>query len=817
MNFLKGTWLDPQSRANKKEVESAVIKMVESIKRQHSIYRKEISEYLAARYLAEVQELPRQKRLQDLYDEIMRDPFIFGRAETRILRISNKKLIIVNEAEEAQDDKTKLLQKGWARQLTKYNLASIYYGYTLPYIKELGEDGLVKKVDMVYRDHIVPETCEILKSPEDRTGERFDEAPYTRWMYFVKTPHSLGLLDKAAPLYIFKKHSWQNWDEFEEKFGIPMRIAKIASQDKAVQREVDKWLKDLGSSSYARFPEGTELDIKETSTTDAFQVFNEKRKAANEELATLFDGHAETVKTGGSQAKVATIMEGTQDLITLDDEAFNLDIWNDEILPLLREQGYPFADGDMVAYDENVASTPEERLKIFTGVTKLGYKVKKEQIETELDVELEDVVEPPTPPPTTTKKEDTENRLPNFNTPHNHGGCGAEYADYRVIDTTIVNADISPDEEKLLKAIYAGNVNWNYNEFSHTHGRLLKGLMKGYGNVGIDYDADDHKMIAAMRGSVHRFGLDKTTAEIFQLNQIIKDPAVDSFAKFRERALKVFPNYNQTWLKTEYQQAFVVGQMSERYQEMVSDIEDAPYWRLVAVLDDGTTTICRGLDGKVFRKDNAETWKFLPPNHWKCRSDAEDVIDANDDEVLDMRGAIGNDPDGFANMQKSGHDVNWGDTGQVFSASQSYLKKVAAVPIEPLDFTYADFGLSKTLKSSLNAPTTAFKYAEKLDDAGRVVLLDVDKMPRWGNQLLFKTLDEKLLNALPNALKTPDEIYWNETVGKMTYTYIKVYKEFTMQVVVEFSRTDSAQIIFINTLTDANEVRKGLLVHDNRK
>lgn len=802
----------PFNRAKNKEVENAVLKMVDTIKRQHSIYRKEIKEYLAARYLAEVPELPRQKRLQDLYDEIMRDPFIFGRAETRILRVSNKKLIIVNAEGIAQDEGSVLLQKGWARQLTKYNLASTYYGFTLPFVKELDEHGMVKKVDMVYRDHIVPQTCEVLKSPEDREGVRFDEPPYDRWMYFVNVPHSLGLLDKAAPLYIFKKHSWQNWDEFEEKFGIPMRIAKVASTDKKVLNEIDKWLKDLGSSSFARFPEGTELDIKETSTTDAYNVFNEKRKAANEELATLFDGHSETEKKGGSHAKVRVIMEGTQDLITLDDEAFNLDIWNDEILPMLRELGYPFADGDRVAYDENVASTPEERLKIFTGVKKLGYNVQKEQIETELDVKLVDAPVPPEPPKPNTKKENTENALPNFNQPHGHTDCGAHLADYRVINDTVASA-LTPDEEKLLKAIYGGTVNWNYKEFSVTHRKLLKGLMKGYGSVGLDYDSDGHKMIAAMRGNIHRFGMDKTTAEIFQLNAIIKDPAVDSYEKFRKRALKLFPNYKEHWLKAEYQQAFVTGQMGERYQEMMVDIDDAPYWRLNAILDDNTTNICRSLDGKVFRKDNAQTWKFLPPNHWKCRSDAEDVINADDDEVLDLNAAIANDPDGWEAQRKSGHDVNWGDVGQVFSASQSYLKRVAAVAVQPLDLTYVDYALARVLKSKLNPPKKAFKWKEKLDDAGRLSILDMDKLPRFTNGLFLGSLDKELANMLPAVLRSPDEVYWIEVGSKMQYSYLKAYKGFVAHVIVEFNRTDAATIISIEKLTDANPVRKGLLVN----
>lgn len=813
MNYLDvkdkvTNFFDPQARARKKELNNAVTKMVAAIKQQHSIYRKEIQEWRMAQYVALAPIDPRRKRIQDLYKEIMGDAFIFGRWQTRMLRVSNKKLEIRTGDDETDEEKTKLIQKGWARKLTKYNLESIPYGYTLPFVKELTEEGFIKSVDMVYRDHIVPETCEVLQSPEDKNGTKFNEGDYLRWMYFVNNTHTLGLLDKAAPLYIFKKHSWQNWDEFEEKFGIPMRIAKVASKDPKVLAEIDKWLKSMGSAPYARFPEGTELEVKESSTTDAYNVFNEKRKACNEELATLFDGHFETAKDSGSRAKAGSIIESTQDMITMDDEAFNLDIWNDTILPWLIELGYPFTLEDKVAYNENVVSTPEERLRIFEGVKKLGYTVKKEQIETELDVEIEAVV----PPGPSKVEKPPSNYIRNFNMPHS-ASCGAHSEDYRIINHDVVNA-LDPEEEKLLKAIYAGNVNWDYKEFKASHGNLLEGLTKGFAaGVSTDYDADDHRMLAAMRANVHRFGMDKTTAEIFQLNQILKDPEVKTFADFRKRALKVFPNYKVHWLRTEYQQAFVVGQMGQRYQEMISDIEVAPYWQLNAILDDNTTTICRSLDGRVFRKDNAETWRFLPPNHYNCRSDAEDVFESYDGEVLDMRGAIGNDPEGFAAMQKSGHDVNWGDTGEVFSAAQSYLKRVAAVAVSPLDLTYRDFGLAKTLKSNLKTPKKAFKYQDKIDSAGRVVLKDMDKMPRWSNELLLRTLPDNVRDSLPATLKTPDEVYWNESGSKMQYTYLKAYKDYIMHVVVEFSRSDNAQIVIVNKVGDANELRKGLLVN----
>jgi hypothetical protein len=41
------------------------------------------------------------------------------------------------------------------------------------YPKELDENGLIKKLSFVYRDHIVPETTELLINPYDLQGENF--------------------------------------------------------------------------------------------------------------------------------------------------------------------------------------------------------------------------------------------------------------------------------------------------------------------------------------------------------------------------------------------------------------------------------------------------------------------------------------------------------------------------------------------------------------------------------------------------------------------------------------------------------------------
>ncbi|MDN4015228.1 phage minor head protein, partial [Chryseobacterium gambrini] len=91
------------------------------------------------------------------------------------------------------------------------------------------------------------------------------------------------------------------------------------------------------------------------------------------------------------------------------------------------------------------------------------------------------------------------------------------------------------------------------------------------------------------------------------------------FNDFRNKAKSVFPNYKELYLKTEWDHASATSNMAARYLEMMDDVEIAPYWRLNAIIDDGTTVICRSLDGKVFDKRDPDSWKFLPPLHWKCR------------------------------------------------------------------------------------------------------------------------------------------------------------------------------------------------------
>ncbi|MDN4028656.1 phage portal protein family protein [Chryseobacterium gambrini] len=787
-----------------KDYERAVTRMVDAIKRQRTLYNKEIKDWKLAKAAAIDPMLPRRKMLIDIMEEVLDDPFIYGRSETRKLRVSNKSVAIVDKDGEVNEEKTRLIQKLWFKNLIKYTLDSIYFSYTLMYPKELDENGFIKKLSFVYRDHIVPETTELLINPYDLQGENFSEGNLKKWTLWVHHEHSIGLLNKAIPLWIFKKHSWQNWDEFEEMFGIPMRTAKVASTDPRVKKEVDKWLKDLGSAGWARFPEGVEIDIKESNSRDSFNVFNEKRKACNEELANLFDGNSETAKDTGSRAKTGEIINGTQKLITMDDETFVMFFINDDVLPWLRGLGYPFDENDTCIWNDNEKLTPKERLEIFKGVKDLGYKIKKEQIETELDVEIVGEVSdgtqsgelsPPVP----------KNHYVNFNAPHSTiSGCEAE-------SETPFNRDITPAEEKFLRQLYEnpGTVNWSYNEFKASHTPLLEAIKQGFGKMNFDFDSTDHRRMRAWMNNIHRFGADKTQAEVYELNEMLKDPEVKSFNDFRNKAKSVFPNYKEFYLKTEWDHASATSNMAARYLEMMDDVEIAPYWRLNAIIDDGTTVICRSLDGKVFDKRDPDSWKFLPPLHWKCRTDAEDVFDDYDGEITNFDDAIQIDPDGWERMQKQGFDVNWGDSDQVFTRAQSYLKKLPqdATPIDVDDLGITDYGLSEWAKVIKNTyPEKAVTIKSHIDKTGMARVITAENLPVWIDAMTVQS-DDMLFTQIRETLIRPDEVYWSDSTAVPQTVFLRFYTDGALKVT-----TESVRVTAYEWISDPDTARRGLLV-----
>lgn len=67
------------------------------------------------------------------------------------------------------------------------------------------------------------------------------------------------------PAYHPEKNMASFWDMFGEIFGIPLRIGTTTSRDPKEFDKLERLLRNMGAASYGLFPEGTTIDIKEST------------------------------------------------------------------------------------------------------------------------------------------------------------------------------------------------------------------------------------------------------------------------------------------------------------------------------------------------------------------------------------------------------------------------------------------------------------------------------------------------------------------------------------------------------------------------
>ncbi|MRI64541.1 DUF935 family protein [Ornithobacterium rhinotracheale] len=370
-------------KTDAKDIKKITQLMVDIIRRQKRLWRMEINHWQSARYARYQVEFPRTYPLEEVYQDIMLDGHLTAVTENRTLRVVNNDFIFAIDG--VKDDKLTeyIKDKEWFENTIKWAHESTYHGNSVIWIKEFTK-GEIQEVELVERGLVIPERHLLLKDWDATEGIDIREVSDVLLMAQFYSP--IGLLEKAAVYCILKRHSWGSWDEFEELFGIPIRIAKIASQSDAVKNEVAGWLEEMGSAPYGVFPIGTEVDIKENSKSDAFQVFYRKIEALDKELSKLVLHQTMTTENGSSRAQ-GGVHENTLKEVIYADNKKMLAFLNNKLIPAMRNLGYAIPENAKIQIEQ--VADPKEQIAVDGVLLGSGYILKKEYIEQTYGVEIE--------------------------------------------------------------------------------------------------------------------------------------------------------------------------------------------------------------------------------------------------------------------------------------------------------------------------------------------------------------------------------------------------------------------------------------------
>lgn len=371
------------SSKDSKDITKITNLMVDIVRRQRRLWRKEITDWQHARFARYNADIPRTWYMQEVNDDIMLDGHLTGITGNRTLRTTNKDYIFSIDGK--KDDKLTgfIKDQEWFELLLEEAHRSVYYGYSLLWIKDYTK-GLIKEIELLPRGLVVPEHKVLLYDLSASSGIDYSEIKDI--LLYAQFYDNVGLLEKAAPYAILKRHSWGSWDEFEELFGVPIRIAKIASQSETVKNEVAGWLEEMGSAPYGVFPIGTEIDIKENSKGDAFNVFYKKIEALDKELSKLVLHQTMTTENGSSKAQ-GNVHENTLGEVVYADEKKMLAFLNNRLVPAMRLLGYAIPENASISVERT--KDPTAQIVIDGEFMRNGYVLKKQYIEETYGTEIE--------------------------------------------------------------------------------------------------------------------------------------------------------------------------------------------------------------------------------------------------------------------------------------------------------------------------------------------------------------------------------------------------------------------------------------------
>lgn len=308
---------------------------------------------------------PNRQRLYDIYADVAIDLHLSGCIAQREGFVLSRSFKLVNSQGREDEEALKLLDAVWFKQLLQYILSSIWWGHSLielgPCITAANGRMAYDGVRLIPRKHVIPEyhraVTELGQDWHD--GIDYHEEPFSQWLIEAGQPDALGLYLKAATQTIPKKHALRFWDTFAEIFGMPMRIAKSASRDKKELDRIEQMLRDAGAAQYILAPDGTDIDVVESTRGDAFNVYDKRIDRANSELSKLVIGQTMTIEDGSSLSQSETHLKVFQNLVEADRD-FLRDIINNQLLPRMVRHGFP-VEGLSFEWDDSVDFTPEQQ------------------------------------------------------------------------------------------------------------------------------------------------------------------------------------------------------------------------------------------------------------------------------------------------------------------------------------------------------------------------------------------------------------------------------------------------------------------------
>ena len=610
---------------------------------------------------------PRREVLQRLYAQAEFDEELLHEKRLATIEVQAAPFRIVTQNGQEKEKITKLFETQWFQKFLKYSLESEFYGSSLLYFQNTTDLGMVKDLTIVPREHYRPETQEILVRPSDQEGLKVADAIKAGFRLMeLGNREDLGLMHVAALLVIRKGYNITDWAIRNEKFGMPFIALNTQVVDKLGLKNRENMLANMGANSFGIFGD-KETDVisfhESHSPSNAHMTYLDAIKYYNDGLAKLFNG-----QTGVSNEKAfvgaANVHERTMGKYTLSRLRERQSDINDILFPFLIEYyNYPLKGCKLEfteLYPSPVTNQPSPtnneppQPMQPTEPTKVAKPVAEKK---KLSSQLNELY-------------NTEGCCSKTETPPQLTKLSTSLADiFDQAAQNVFNGKLKKGQidKKLWKA--------NFDE-------IKKGLDVG---LGTEYKTKtDPRIVDKLRNNAGVAMAFKNWHNVSDLVDALVDESGTprTFEDFKKNTKTINAQYNENWLKSEYQLAQRSATMAADWERIQADADILPNLKYVTVGDDRVREAHAKLDGLILPIDDAFWDSFYPPNGYGCRCTVEPT-DAGTKEprYIPTEKEV---PPSFRQ--------NVGKTGETFGSEHPYFdlkpadKKTIEKQIKKLDF-----------------------------------------------------------------------------------------------------------------------------------
>lgn len=622
-------------------------------------YQIQIDSWRSALQSAENIYNPVRKKLYEIYNEILLDAHLSAIVSKRIRNVKNKKIVFVEKDGKVNEQTNELFEAPFFRDLIEYIMETIFWGHTLVEFEFF--DRMIDKVHLVPRQHVRPELGIIgLTSPYDTQGINYKEEPYNKFTLEI-AKKDLGLLNIAAANAIFKKYGKVDFANFVEMFGSPTRKFTYDYMNPTAQVEANKVAKESGNSAAIVMPRDlVDLELVASSSSNS-TVHLDFLNSLKSELSVLILGQTMTTENGSSRSQ-AEVHQNQQNDIAFDDMQFVEYVLNWDLKEKLIGFGYPLSNGSF-KFDTS------ENLSI------------KEQIE--IDLQLKNLVDiDPSyfyekynlPKPKESKEPKQEGKKVKAEeepAAERNSSHQKKKSLSTVFDSCCRNSDTEKDFgfdinlASFVKSIFEGKLKKGeiskpvfniYNEI------LQAAISEGYENVP-DSDKAFYNELSYNQSVFAAF---KTHSIGDDLAKLLTDEKGElrTFSEFQKAVNPLLDNYNQNWLRAEYNTSVASAQAAKKWQDIQRDKDLFPYLEFRTQNDNAVRSEHKRLHGIIRKVDDAFWNTHYPPLGFNCRCTVRKLEEGTETKL----------PKDLP-QPKEGFSENVGKTARVFDSEKSSYSK----------------------------------------------------------------------------------------------------------------------------------------------